>query len=52
MMTKLDDCLVANDYSHFGANDRSEAFLKAWLGAKEASLVEKKVPLSKLLERY
>ena len=47
MMTKLTDCVVATDYSHFGAKDRSEAFRKAWLRAKEASLVENKVPFSK-----
>ncbi len=43
MMTKLTDCVVANDPSdYFGTKERSEAFRKAWLGATEATLVERK----------
>ena len=51
MMTKLTDCEVADNYSPFGAKERSEAFRRAWIGATEAGLVKKKVPLSKFLER-
>jgi len=40
MMTKLTDCVVATDY--FGAKERSEAFRKAWIGATEATLIERK----------
>ena len=40
MMTKLTDCEIATDY--FGTKERSEAFLKAWIGATEATLVERK----------
>ena len=48
MMTKLTDCVVASDaYDFFGAKERSEAFRKAWIGATEATLVERKA--SKLL---
>ena len=43
MMTKLTDCVVADDYSPLGAKERSEAFRKAFLVAKEGSLVESKV---------
>ena len=49
LMTKLTDCGVAADYLPFKAKERSEALLKAWLSAKEASLIEKKVPKGKLL---
>ena len=48
MMTKLTDRLVATDYSSFRAKERSEAFLKAWLGAKEEILVELKEGIGKL----
>ena len=40
MMTKLTDSVVATDY--FGAKERSEAFRKAWIGATEATLIERK----------
>ena len=40
MMTKLTDCVVAADY--FGEKERSEAFRKAWIGATEATLIERK----------
>tara|TARA_Y100001968_G_C19239680_1_gene658771 strand:+ start:523 stop:738 length:216 start_codon:yes stop_codon:yes gene_type:complete len=40
MMTKLTDCFVSADC--FGANERSEAFREAWIGAAEATLVERK----------
>ena len=40
MMTKLTDCVVATDY--FVAKERSEAFRKAWIGATEATLIERK----------
>tara|TARA_Y100001968_G_C19188092_1_gene633821 strand:+ start:263 stop:490 length:228 start_codon:yes stop_codon:yes gene_type:complete len=45
MMTKLTDCVVANDSSdYFGAKERSEAFREAWIGATEANLLERKDP--------
>ncbi len=48
MMTKLTDCVVAADPpDYFGGKERSEAFRKAWIGATEATLVERKE--SKLL---
>ena len=48
MMTKLTDCVAASDpLDYFGAKERSEAFRKAWIGATEATLVERKE--SKLL---
>ena len=40
MMTKLTDCVVATDY--FGEKERREAFSKAWIGATEATLIERK----------
>ena len=40
MMTKLTDCVYPADY--FGDKERSEAFRKAWIGATEATLVERK----------
>ena len=40
MMTKLTDSVVATDY--FGAKERSDAFRKAWIGATEATLIERK----------
>ena len=48
MMTKLTDWLVATDYSSFRTKERSEAFRKAWLGAKEEILVELKEGIGKL----
>ncbi len=43
MMTKLTDCVIASDpIDYFGAKERSEAFRKAWIGATEATLVERK----------
>ena len=43
MMTKLTDCVVASGPAdHFGAKERSEAFRNAWIGATEATLVERK----------
>ena len=48
MMTKLTDCVVAAETSdYFGAKERSEAFRKAWIGATEATLLDRKE--SKLL---
>ena len=48
IMTKLTDCIVASDTAdYFGDKERSEAFRKAWIGATEATLVERKE--SKLL---
>ena len=40
MMTKLTDCIVNSDY--FEAKERNEAFRKAWIGATEATLLERK----------
>ena len=43
MMTKLTDSIVGADSSHyFGAKERSEAFREAWIGATEATLIERK----------
>ena len=45
MMTKLTDCVLADqsDYSdYFRAKERNEAYRKAWIGATEATLVERK----------
>ena len=43
MMTKLTDCVVdSSTTDYFGAKERSEAFRKAWIGATEATLVERK----------
>tara|TARA_Y100001968_G_scaffold308775_1_gene327954 strand:+ start:381 stop:539 length:159 start_codon:yes stop_codon:yes gene_type:complete len=42
-MTKLTDCAVSTDSSdYFGAKARSEAFREAWIGAAEATLLERK----------
>ena len=48
MMTKLTDCEVSTDFSPSKDKERSEAFRKAWLVAKEASLVEQKEGITKL----
>ena len=40
LMTILTDCVVATDC--FGAKERSDAFRKAWIGATEATLIERK----------
>ena len=49
MMTKLTDCVVSIDSSdYFGAKERSEAFREAWIGATEATLLERKY--TKVLE--
>ena len=51
MMTKLTDCVITAETSDFlGAKEKSEAFRKAWIGATEATLVERKE--SKLLQSY
>ena len=43
MMTKLTDYVTSSGFSDcFGAKERSEAFRKAWIGATEATLVERK----------
>jgi len=43
MMTKLTDRFVSGDSSdYFGAKERSEAFREAWIGATEATLLERK----------
>tara|TARA_Y100001968_G_C18704734_1_gene412935 strand:- start:187 stop:414 length:228 start_codon:yes stop_codon:yes gene_type:complete len=43
MMTKLTDCVVRKDSSgYFGSKERSEAFREAWIGATEATLLERK----------
>jgi len=47
MMTKLTDHAVADASDFFGTKERSEAFRKAWIGAAEATLLERKE--SKLL---
>ena len=43
MMTKITDCVGASDPSYYiGAKNKSEAFRKAWIGATEATLIERK----------
>ena len=43
MMTKLTDYVTSSGFSNcFGAKERSDAFLRAWISATEATLVERK----------
>ena len=43
MMTKLTDCVVdPHPSDYFGVKEKNEAFLKAWIGATEATIVERK----------
>ena len=42
MMTKLTDCLASESADYFGTKEKSEAFRKAWIGATEATLLDRK----------